>query len=40
MEDELATRSRCVDLLSQADKINASVFEEVEGLDEIFERAS
>ncbi len=39
MEDELASGSRGVDLLGEADKIHASIFEEVERFDEIFERA-
>jgi hypothetical protein len=37
MKDQLATGRGRVDLLSEADKINPSIFEIVEGLDEIFE---
>jgi hypothetical protein len=39
MEDELAACCRRIDVLGQADKIDSSIFEEVEGLDEIFERS-
>src|SRR5690348_2817125 len=36
---QLAAGCGRVDLLGEADKINPSIFQEVEGLDEIFERA-
>ena len=37
VKDQLATGRGRVDLLGEADKINSSIFEEVERLDEIFE---
>jgi hypothetical protein len=37
MKDQLATGGGCVNILGEADKINPSIFQEVEGLDEIFE---
>ena len=39
MEDEFPTWCRRVNTLSQGDKIDPSIFEEVERLDKIFERA-
>jgi hypothetical protein len=39
MEDEFSTGCCGVDVLRQRDKIDPSIFEEVAGLSEIFERA-
>ena len=38
MEDEFSAVCCCVNVLSQRDKIDPSIVEEVEALDEIFER--
>src|SRR5690348_491055 len=40
MEDQLATKCRCINIFSQADKIYAVLLKEIEGLDEIFEGAT
>ena len=40
MEDELASRPCGVNFFGEADKIDTTIFENVERLDEIFERAS